>query len=79
MIAVIISRLGSEVWHRSQFPGSESWHVVRVSDGDSIKVQSGGRRETIRFCGIDALELAQPMGKESRDYLKRLVDEAGAG
>jgi endonuclease YncB( thermonuclease family) len=27
----------------------------------------------VRFCGIDAPELAQPLGKESRDYLKQLV------
>lgn len=52
--------------------------MVRVTDGDTLKVQRGGKQETIRFCGIDAPELAQPLGKQSRDYLKRLVDKAGS-
>jgi micrococcal nuclease len=29
----------------------------------------------VRFCGIDAPELAQPLGVESRDYLMRLVGD----
>ncbi|MDV2997641.1 MAG: hypothetical protein N4J56_007346 [Chroococcidiopsis sp. SAG 2025] len=34
----------------------ESWQVVRVSDGDTITVTQGDRKEKIRFCGVDANE-----------------------
>ncbi|UBF27489.1 thermonuclease family protein [Kovacikia minuta CCNUW1] len=82
VIAVIIAHLGSGVWQQSRFSQSESWQVVRVSDGDTIKVQSGGRRETIRLCGIDAPEVAhgrnlgQPFGKEAREKLRSLLASA---
>ncbi|WP_416667985.1 thermonuclease family protein [Egbenema bharatensis] len=56
---------------------SEEWQVVRVSDGDSIVVRSGGREERVRFCGIDAPEAAQPWGAEATTYLQQLIDAAG--
>lgn len=31
----------------------------------------------MRLCGIDAPELSQPLGKESRDYLRSLIASAG--
>jgi micrococcal nuclease len=55
---------------------SEPWEVVRVTDGDTIVVRSGGREERIRFCGIDAPEADQPMGDQATAYLQRLIDEA---
>lgn len=39
---------------------SETAAVIDVHDGDTIKVSLNGRQERIRFCGIDAPELAQP-------------------
>lgn len=44
--------------------------VVRVADGDTLTVadNSGGRYK-IRLAGIDAPELAQPFGRQSRDAL----------
>ena len=48
--------------------------VLRVADGDTILVLArDGRRQSIRIAGIDAPEAAQPFGRESRDYLARLV------
>ncbi|HEY9659097.1 MAG TPA: thermonuclease family protein [Allocoleopsis sp.] len=60
---------------------SESWQVVRVTDGDTIVVRSGGREERIRFCGIDAPEIqhgskaGQPLGEQSQAYLQQLIEE----
>jgi micrococcal nuclease len=55
---------------------SEHWDVIRVSDGDTIAVRQGQREVKIRFCGIDSPEKAQPLGKEAKANLQRLVDEA---
>jgi len=47
--------------------------VVRISDGDTVRVSRNGNVERIRFCGIDAPEKKQELGKESTNYLKRLL------
>ncbi len=47
--------------------------IARVSDGDTVKLESG---ENIRFCGIDAPEKSQPRGPESKEALQKLVDSA---
>lgn len=60
---------------------STSWQVVRVTDGDTIVVHSGGQEERIRFCGIDAPEIqhgskaGQLLGEQSKAYLQQLIDE----
>ena len=54
-------------------PISEQWQVLSIHDGDTIKVEKDGITEKVRFCGIDAPEISQPLGKESRDYLRSLV------
>lgn len=54
-------------------PLSEQWTVASVADGDTITVRRGGETKKIRFCGIDAPEKAQPMGKESKEKLRSLV------
>ena len=49
--------------------------VVRVKDGDSILVYRPDVKRTseIRLAGIDAPELAQPWGIQSRTAMRRLV------
>lgn len=49
--------------------------VVRVKDGDSLVVERHDvkRRSEIRMAGIDAPELAQPWGIQSRTALRRMV------
>lgn len=47
-----------------------------VHDGDTIKVNCAGKTEKIRFACIDAPELAQTFGQESRDYLRSLLNQA---
>jgi micrococcal nuclease len=44
--------------------------VCSVRDGDTFKLCNGA---SIRIFGIDAPELKQPLGPESRDHLKRMV------
>lgn len=54
-----------------------SWQVISVHDGDTLKVRQGQRIERIRMACLDAPELKQPLGKESRDYLKSLIQQNG--
>ena len=54
-------------------PISEQWQVLSVDDGDTIKVEKDGVVERIRFCDMDAPEISQPLGKESRNYLQSLI------
>jgi endonuclease YncB( thermonuclease family) len=57
----------------STMPISESWQVISVHDGDTIKVKKDGTVQNIRLCGIDAPKISQPLGKDSRDYLLSLL------
>lgn len=53
-----------------------SGKVIRVSDGDTILIQSGSQKIRVRMYGIDAPELKQKYGKESKKYLeKRIMDK----
>lgn len=47
-----------------------------VYDGDTFRVKCDGREQKIRLCGIDAPEAKQPLGIESRDYLRSLIAKA---
>lgn len=49
-----------------------------VHDGDTLRVRSPkGEVLKIRFACIDAPELKQPLGQESRDYLRSIVAKGG--
>lgn len=47
--------------------------VVRVIDGDTIKVVARGKRFSVRLLAVDAPELNQVYGKESKEVLSSLV------
>ncbi|MEG4490285.1 thermonuclease family protein [Microcoleus sp. D3_18_C4] len=47
-----------------------------VYDGDTFRVKCDNREQKIRLCGIDAPEAKQPLGIESRDYLRSLIAKA---
>lgn len=54
---------------------AEKWQVKpgSIYDGETLRVVRGSEELKIRFCGIDSPELAQPLGIESRDYLRSLI------
>lgn len=52
------------------------WTVKRAPDGDTITAVNSLQSLKIRFCGIDAPEKSQPLGIESRNYLRNLLDKA---
>lgn len=56
--------------------GGQVYRLVpgSVYDGDTLRVTDGSQEIKIRLCGIDAPEKAQPMGVESRDHLRALID-----
>lgn len=57
-----------------QLPQTVRYQVTKVLDGDTIKLDN---RQSVRFCGIDAPEKAQPLGQESKANLQKLIDAAG--
>lgn len=48
-------------------------NVVRVLDGDTLIVQSGGEQHRVRLTGIDAPEKKQAYGVESQLHLLALI------
>ena len=60
-------------------PLSQVWAVKpgSVYDGDTFRVIKGNKELKIRLCGIDAPEKKQPLGIESRDYLRNLLSKDG--
>ena len=49
--------------------------VVRVKDGDSLVVASGGKQVDVRLADIDAPEYRQPHGDAARSALRTLVGD----
>lgn len=47
----------------------ESVTLLRVVDGDTIKIFENGRKVSVRLWGIDAPEMTQSFGVEARDFL----------
>ena len=54
----------------------EKWQLKpgSIYDGDTLHVVRDKEELKIRFCGIDAPEIKQPLGIEARDYLRSLVE-----
>ena len=54
---------------------AEEWKVKpgSIYDGDTLRLIDSDRELKIRLCGIDAPELKQPLGIESRNYLRSLI------
>jgi micrococcal nuclease len=64
----------------AELPRCEWAEVVRVIDGDTIRVRLGGREETVRYIGIDTPETRhptrgiEPFGEEASAYNRELVE-----
>ena len=48
---------------------------IRVIDGDTIRAEVEGKERKIRLDDIDAPEMNQPFGVQSRNFLIRLLDK----
>jgi micrococcal nuclease len=48
-------------------------HVVKVIDGDSLIVQSGGEKVEVRLYGVDAPEYRQPYGKDAMAFIQQMA------
>ena len=54
--------------------------VLRIVDGDTIKVRLGDRTETVRYLGVDTPETVKPntpvqcYGKQASEYNRRQVE-----
>lgn len=56
----------------------EEWEVKpgSIYDGDTLRLINNNQELKIRLCGIDAPEKEMPLGIESRDYLRSLIDRS---
>ncbi len=64
-----LSLLPHSVWASTSFDG----YVVKVLDGDSLLVRSGGKIREVRLWGIDCPEYLQPYAEKARQFSKKLV------
>jgi endonuclease YncB( thermonuclease family) len=57
---------------------AQQWQIKpgSIHDGDTLRVVRGTEEKKIRLCGIDAPEIKQPLGIESRDYLRSLISKS---
>jgi endonuclease YncB( thermonuclease family) len=55
---------------------AQEWTVKAGSiyDGDTLRLSGNDRELKVRLCGIDAPEKEMPLGVESRDYLRSLIE-----
>ena len=56
---------------------AQEWKVKPESiyDVDTLRLIGNDRELKVRLCGIDSPELNQPLGIESRDYLRSLINQ----
>jgi len=65
---------------RDDAPRGDVGRVTRVVDGDTIHVEVGGRREKVRYIGVDTPESVKPgtpvecYAKRAAAFNERLVD-----
>ena len=57
----------------SWIEAAESLSFIKVIDGDTIHAQHNGDKIKIRLVEIDAPEMDQPFGAQSKNFLNRLL------
>lgn len=55
--------------------GGERVTLVRITDGDTIRVDAGGREERVRLIGIDTPERDECYFREATEHLRSLLEE----
>ena len=79
-VAVYTATAGDDSGGSPGRDGAQVGQVVRVVDGDTIHVQVGGTRETVRYIGVDTPESVKPgtpvecFAKRASAFNHRLVD-----
>ena len=79
-VAVYTATAGDDSGGSPDRDGTRAGRVVRVVDGDTIHVQVGGTRETVRYIGVDTPESVKPgapvqcFAKRASAFNHRFVD-----
>jgi micrococcal nuclease len=79
-LVVLLALLGGAVPAAAQPSAPVEGRVVRVVDGDTIRVRLGDRLETVRYIGVNTPELhhpskgAEPGGRAAHSVNRRLVE-----
>jgi micrococcal nuclease len=66
--------------HERDGPLGSTGQVVRVIDGDTVRMRIGGRTLTVRYIGVDTPETVKPnepvqcFGRQASAFNKRLVE-----
>lgn len=74
LTAVQLSGCPAPKQQEAGYPQTWEGVVVKVLDGDSLRIQRGGKIEEIRLYGIDAPEYRQAYSNKARQYVRRMVD-----
>jgi micrococcal nuclease len=82
VLLLVAATLILRPWEQPPEPGPASARafVVRAVDGDTIEVRLGGRREDVRYIGVDTPETVKPgtpvqcFGHRASDFDRRLVE-----
>ena len=56
---------------------AEEAHVIRVIDGDSLRIEVRGIQVECRLLGIDAPEWNQPGGTEAKAFVEEWIADGG--
>jgi len=56
---------------------AEEAHVIKVIDGDSMRIELRGIQVDLRLLGVDAPEYNQPGGAEATAFVKAWVEQGG--
>jgi micrococcal nuclease len=78
-VAVVLARPWEQVHLGGEPPRSATAYVLRAVDGDTIEVRLDGKREDVRYIGIDTPETVKPgtpvqcFGPRAHRFNARLV------
>jgi micrococcal nuclease len=79
LISLVLLRPWEQIHLGNPPPRSATAYVLRAVDGDTIEVLTGGRREDVRYIGIDTPETVKPgtpvqcFGPRAHRFNARLV------